>query len=782
VKGLAALLLAVAGAAVQAQTPTRPQLDDARAAQHRVEDYLQGWRPQPLDSRAWKPDFIVAPDGSGTHRTLQAAFDALPSQGRRHYIQLKPGTYREQVCLRGKVPLTLYGEPGAVVLAGHYNAQPKPVGQVINACVPNTEAANYGTAGSASVALFGDDLQLLDLSIANDALDGVRLGQGYPAGAGEAGGAQAVALLTQGDRIQLQRVQLLGHQDTFYASGPGRIHVSDSRIAGDVDFIFGDARLVIERSDIVSRAGRRAPGQDGHVLAPSTPTAQGYGFLITHSRLLAEPGVGDARISLGRAWDRGVKHGAWLPGLNEGNPPNGQALIRDSELGPHLAPWARSTSRRPFDAAQNRLAEYRNRAAPRDLGREILALDDGWAAAEGGTSGGAAAAPGDVYRVRNRAELEAALAAGSRPKIIYLLARIDLSSDAAGRPLGYEDYRDPGFDFEAYLRAYDPAVWGRKSPEGPLEEARKRSVRAQAQRVVLRIPSHTTLIGAAPGAGFINGMLMLEKVDNIILRGLQFADAYDFFPAWDPRDGAAGEWNSEYDTVSLRGATHVWVDHCSFDDGARADRQARIALGRPLQHHDGLLDITQQSDYVTVSWNHFSRHDKTSLVGGSDNHTGDAGRLRVSFHHNLWAQLMERTPRVRYGQVHLYNNLFVAHGDGDYPYGYSIGIGLASRIVSERNVWETPAEIPASRLARLLKGSALSDQGSLHNGGPLDLLAALRAANPGAELAADVGWRPQLAGPLDEAGEVAAKVRAGAGAAWLESSGQSRDNPPQLKR
>lgn len=761
-KRLAALLLAVAGAAAQAQGPMRPQLDDAQAARLRVEDWLQGWQPQPLDPRAWTPDFIVAADGSGTHRTLQAALDALPREGRRHYIRLKPGSYREQVCLRDKVPLTLYGDPGAVIVAGHYNAQPKPAGQAINTCTPHQDGASYGTAGSASAMLFADDLQLADLTIANDAMDAVRLGQGYPAGAGEAGGAQAVALLARGDRIQLQRLRLLGHQDTFYAAGSGRIHVSDSLIAGDVDFIFGDARLVIERSEILSRAGRRAPGEGGHVQAPSTPPGQAHGFLIIDSRLRAEPGVGAGRISLGRAWDHGVAHGAWQAGIS----PNGQALIRDSELGPHLAPWSRSTSRRPFDAAQNRMAEYRNRVAPRDWGREILALDEGWAAAEGGTTGGAAAAPADVYRVRKRAELEAALAAGSRPKIIYLLARIDLSSDAAGRPLGYEDYRDPGFDFEAYLRAYDPAVWGRKPPEGPLEEARQRSVQAQAQRVVLRIPSNTTLVGAAPGAGFVNGMLLLDKVDNIILRGLQFADAYDFFPAWDPLDGAAGEWNSEYDTVALRGASHVWIDHCSFDDGARTDRQARVALGRPLQHHDGLLDITQQSDLVTVSWNHFSRHDKTSLIGGSDKHTGDAGRLRVSLHHNFWEALMERTPRVRYGQVHLYNNLFVARSDGDYPYGYSIGIGLASRIVSERNVWQTPAEIPAARLARVLKGQVFSDRDSLHNGRPLDLGAALRAA--GAELGGDVGWQPRLHGPLDPVESVAARVRAGAGAAIIQ--------------
>jgi pectate lyase/pectin methylesterase-like acyl-CoA thioesterase len=763
VKRLAALLLAVTSAAALAQA--RPQLDEVQAARHRVEDYLQGWQPQRLDRRAWTPDFIVAADGSGTHRTVQAALDALPGEGRRHYILVKPGLYREQLCARDKTPFTLYGgaadAAATVIVQGHYNAQAKPVGTPANRCAPNLQAASVGTAGSASVALIGDEIQLLDLSIANDALDGVRAGQGYPAGAGETGGAQAVALMTQGDRIQLQNLRLLGHQDTLYAAGTGRIHVQGSLIAGDVDFIFGSATLVIQQSTVLSRAGRRAAGEPGHVLAPSTPAAQAHGFLITESRLLAEPGLAPGSASLGRAWDQGVARGTWLAGSS----PNGQALIRNSELGPHLGPWAASTSRRPFDAQQNRLFEYRNQP---ELARQVLGPQDGWAAAEGGTTGGAAAAPGDVYEVGNRAELVAALAAGSRPKIIRVRGRIDLSVDDAGRPLGYEDYRDPGFDFEAYLRAYDPATWGRQPLTGPLEGARQRSARNQAARVVVRLPSNTTLVGAGPDAGFVNGMLLLDKVDNVIVRQLHFADAYDFFPAWDPKDNGHGEWNSDYDNLSLRGATHVWVDHCSFDDGPRPDQTERIALGRPLQRHDGLLDITQQSNFVTVSWNRFARHDKTTLVGGSDAHKLDEGRLKVSFHHNLWEQVMERTPRVRYGQVHLYNNLFVGRGDGAYAYGYSIGIGLQSRIFSERNVWETPAEIGPGRLTRLLKGAVFADRESLHNGRPVDLLAALRAANPGAAIGADVGWTPVLHEALDPVEQVAERVRAGAGVTWAK--------------
>jgi pectin methylesterase-like acyl-CoA thioesterase/pectate lyase len=774
----ALLMLLAAGLCTLAHAQPRPQLSAAEAARHTQADYLGDWQPAPLgDPARWTPDFIVAADGSGSHRTVQAALDALPAKGssgaRRHYILIRPGTYREPLCARDKVPFTLYGlgEPAEVLLVeGRYNALPKAPDSPAHSCLPELGASSHGTAGSTSVALFSDEVQLLRLSVANDAMERVRQGQGYPAGVGESGGAQAVALMTRGDRIQLEQVRLLGHQDTFYAERPApqasaRVLVRDSEIAGDVDFIFGGATLVIDRSLILSRAGRRVPGHGGHVLAPSTPPGQPHGFLVQRSRLLAEPGVAPGLISLGRAWDHGVAKGEWQAGVS----PNGQALIRDSLLGPHLGPWSASTSRRPF-AAQglqaNRMAEFANHSLPQ-AAYEGLPAGQGWAAMEGGTQGGAQARPQQVLAVRNRAELDAALALGSQPKIIALLARIDLSADTQGRRLGLEDYRDPEFDPAAFERAYDPATWGRQPPSGALEEARRRSAKRQAAQVVLRLPSHTTLIGLAPDAGFEGGMLLLEKVEQVILRHLRFADAYDYFPAWDPNDNGHGEWNSEYDTVSLRQARHVWVDHCSFDDGGRPDQQERVALGQRMQRHDGLLDITRQSDMVTVSWNVFRRHDKTMLIGGGDGQSQDAGRLRVTLHHNLWEEVKERTPRVRYGQVHVLNNLFISRSEAAYAYGYSLGVGLQSALLSEANVWEASPDIGPERLVRLLKGQRFEDRGSWLNGQPVDLLAALRAGSPQARIEGQSGWTPPYALQAEPPAGLATRIRAQAGAGRL---------------
>jgi pectate lyase/pectin methylesterase-like acyl-CoA thioesterase len=773
----------------------RPQLSDAQAASHGKADFFaQGpapWQPGPLDEAA-PADFTVATDGSGSHRSVQAAIDALPARSssgagaRRHVIQLRPGHYREIVCARGKAPFTLRGsaaDPGAfVIVEGRYNALPKRAGvDPANPCDPALAAPSYGTAGSASVAVFSDDVQLLHLTIANDAMDQVRDGVGYPAGVSEAGGAQGVALMTQGDRIQLHGVRLLGHQDTLFVraapgAGPGalplpaRVHVTDSLVAGDVDFIFGNATLVIERSTIRSRSGRRAPGSGGHVLAPSTAAGQRLGMLVADSVFDSEAGLAPASISLGRAWDFGIARDAW-PGVDftQGAAPNGQALVARSQLGPHIGGWNTATSRRPFSAsgpAANRFAEHRNAPLREpDIGRQVLAPGDGWAAAEGGTWGGSAARPEHVFEVRTRRELHAGLALGAVPKILYIRGRIDLSTDDAGRPLGAADYRDPAYDAAAFDAAFAPATWGRKPPAGAQEDARRRSAKRQSQQVVLQVPSNTTLIGRGSDARIVNGMLMLDGVSQVIVRNIHFSDAFDHFPAWDPNDNASGEWNSEYDTLSLRRSTHVWVDHCSFDDGARPDPTAATRLGRKVQHHDGLLDITQQSDFVTVSWNRFRNHDKTMLIGSSDKQLLDDGRLRVTLHHNLFEHTMARTPRVRWGRVHVFNNLFVASPEAPYPFEYSIGLGFASRVFSEHNVWEAQHGVNPQKLVKRWNGNAFFDRGSLLNGQPVDLLAAVRAANPGVDIAGDVNWTPSLAVGLEPAAGVAARVRAGAGAA-----------------
>lgn len=362
---LAALLL-VAGLS---HAQTRPQLTAEQAAAHTTAAYLGDWKPAPLaDLGAAPPDFVVKPGDS-----VQAAIDKVPEPGqdgsKRWVIQIQPGTYRGPLCIKDKAPIALVGaalDASAVVLVDNrFSGKAKGENEPAHPCWPELGKTTIGTSGSTSMLVQSDDVQLLHLTVANDAMDGVRRGEAYPRGVGESGGAQAVALTLTGDRIQLENVRLLGHQDTLYVKrpkpnqpgAPARQLIRHSLIAGDVDFIFGNATLVIEHSTLLTRANRRTPGHGGIILAPSTALDVGQGFLVTHSRLVGEPGIAPGATSIGRAWDAGVKAGTWVAGTS----PNGMAIVRDSEIGAHVGPWNASTSRRPFDAATNRLHEFNNR-------------------------------------------------------------------------------------------------------------------------------------------------------------------------------------------------------------------------------------------------------------------------------------------------------------------------------------------------------------------------------------------------------------------------------------
>ena len=94
----------------------------------------------------------------------------------------------------------------------------------------------------------------------------------------------------------------------------------------------------------------------------------------------------------------------------------------------------------------------------------------------------------------------------------------------------------------------------------------------------------------------------------------------------------------------------------------------------------------------------------------------------MTLHHNHFHHCKERTPRVRFGQVHLFNNLFSA--DSAAEYAYSLGLGFRSKVVAEDNAWQLPAQVPAHALLRVLKGTALAAQGNVLNGQPVDLRAA----------------------------------------------------------
>ncbi len=386
-----------------------------------------------------------------------------------------------------------------------------------------------------------------------------------------------------------------------------------------------------------------------------------------------------------------------------------------------------------------------------DLYHQSLAAKNGWAASGTGTTGGAKADAAHTFTVSTRAELVKALGSASdtTPRIIKVKGTIDANTDAAGKKLTCADYASgTGYSLSAYLKAFDPATYGTsKLPSGTQESARAAAQAKQAKNIVFKVPANTTLVGV-PGtkAGITGGSLQVKSVDNVIIRNLTFAATEDCFPQWDPTDGSAGEWNSNYDSVTLRGATHVWADHNTFTDAPFFDSAEKTYFGRKYQIHDGALDITNGSDLVTVERNQFTNHDKTMLIGSSD--TDSVGKLRVSIHHNVWKGIAQRAPLARIGQIHIYNNVYDTTTLNGYAPKYSIDSRAKAQVVAENNYWTVPA---GGKVAKLLSGDgtgSVAGGGNLVNGTATDVVAAYNAANS-KKLKTTVNWKPTLTAGLE---------------------------------
>ncbi|MFG1738830.1 polysaccharide lyase family 1 protein [Micromonospora chalcea] len=385
------------------------------------------------------------------------------------------------------------------------------------------------------------------------------------------------------------------------------------------------------------------------------------------------------------------------------------------------------------------------------IGRQALAANDGWAATGTGTTGGSAAAPDRVHVVRTRAELVAALggdnatnAADATAKIVYVAGTVDGFEGPDGTPLDCADLADAEYSLPAYLAAYDPATWGRVNPSGPLEAARVRSVANQTRQTQINVGSNTTIIGLR-GARLTGLTLMIDRVDNVIVRNIEFADARDCFPAWSPTDGDTGNWNSQYDQISVRRSEHVWIDHNTFTDGDNPDSAQPVYFGRPWQVHDGSLDVTHTASLVTVSWNRFTGRDKVMLIGSSNTVGPDVGRLDVTVRHNLFDGTLQRLPRVRFGRVDVHENHYRLGGPG---FAYALGVGVQSALYAENNFFTLTGDTAPADLLYDWGGTALTERGSWVRQGdrlprPVSLLAAYNAAHD-PDLGGDAGWTPTL--------------------------------------
>ncbi len=173
----------------------------------------------------------------------------------------------------------------------------------------------------------------------------------------------------------------------------------------------------------------------------------------------------------------------------------------------------------------------------------------------------------------------------------------------------------------------------------------------------VEIRSNKTIRGINSSSTIIGRLRFQDDASNIIIERLNITNPY------------AGD---AYDGISVKDRiTNVFITHCTVYDCG-----------------DGCIDITEASDYVTISWCKFyyenppaPDHRFVNLIGAGDTAYGDRGKLHVTFHHNWWSTLChERMPRVRFGRVHIYNNYYDCPGNM-----YCASSGVEAECLIENN-------------------------------------------------------------------------------------------------
>jgi pectate lyase len=178
----------------------------------------------------------------------------------------------------------------------------------------------------------------------------------------------------------------------------------------------------------------------------------------------------------------------------------------------------------------------------------------------------------------------------------------------------------------------------------------------------LSVASDKSIIGKEPGV-LIKGSVSISNVSNVILRN--FAIKGDSCVSYDACKGGA-------DAMGISSsAHHIWLDHLDVSDG-----------------QDGNCDITNGSDFVTVTWCKFwysyaKEHRYSNLISSADNVAGDKGKLNITYAYCWWADRVDqRMPRGRSGKVHVVNNLYTSR-----EASYACGPGVDIQMLIENNVF-----------------------------------------------------------------------------------------------
>jgi pectate lyase len=182
----------------------------------------------------------------------------------------------------------------------------------------------------------------------------------------------------------------------------------------------------------------------------------------------------------------------------------------------------------------------------------------------------------------------------------------------------------------------------------------------QADVIEIKQMSNVSIIGVGTNALFEEIGIHVRDASNVIIQNVHIRNVKKSgSPTSNGGDAIGMETNVD----------RVWVDHNWLE-----------ASGGEKDGYDSLLDMKAGVTNVTVSYNLFNDSSRAGLIGSSDS---DDANTNITFHHNWYKNIEQRTPLIRHALVHMYNNYW-SNTSIDYMF-HAINSRMNAKALVESN-------------------------------------------------------------------------------------------------
>lgn len=635
--------------------------------------------------------------GVPQYATIGAAISAVStSNTQRKVIFIREGSYEERLDISTPY-LSLIGEDSTKTIIHNYPGNYSQTGE---------RGGTMGDRAAMRTRAEATGFSVENLTIQND--------WEYK-GDGTISNESADVIHNEAEGAMYVNVRFLGYQDTICANKNHQYYYK-CYIAGNVDFIYGNSGMALFNDcDIVFRYN--ANKNSGYVTAMKNDLTTSYGALFNECRITGESGCSGTEYYLGRPWgeesattfidcymsgviNRNVGWTTW-GGKEFSTDKAAFDKVRYYEHGSYGAGAMVNLYRRQLSdtQAQTMLSTgglgwdpYGNMAVVSSSyyvgSKQTPATDkfvteeyetdtyspyegddtglgkynlEGYAQSAATTGGGLLKENNaNYYKVATAKEfLDAlkAVQAEKQPSVIEITADLNLGSKEVA-------------DFASYSGIISAHNASLTHPE---------LLNTGVSKINLRGFNDLTIF-SSNGSSIKHASIDIRESSNIMIRNVTFDELWE----WDEKDKGDYDTN-DWDYIVIQdGSDRIWIDHCTFYkayDGvvdiktnkdaptnvtvswceflpgsenntffnAMMDAMAANPNGYP--YYKSLLDSGMTEEQI---WWYAYGQKKTHLLGQNDDAVQNAN-LNVTLANNYYYNSMDRMPRLRFGNSHVYN-------------------------------------------------------------------------------------------------------------------------------